>query len=107
MSGQELAGADKSWQESNDSHVDHHTPVNSSAFTLEDRAATPKSSPPSIPLPSQFLKIPRPSPLSIGLKRLGSSSGEPPSTQAVLAYPQTSSLKNIPVELTPLHHVTG
>jgi len=108
-----LPGAsDKKWNEWNEAHVDHQTPVNSS-YLLEDRPSTPKLSPPTLSLPSPFMKIPRPPPMSIGLKRLGSSSGNSsPSTQSRAAYhpyPQVSWLKtaNVPVELTPLMQITG
>ena len=96
----------KNWKEWNKIHVDHQVPVYTSL--LEAKAPSPKSSPPNLSLSPPFVKIPRPLPLS--LKRLGSSPGEsPPMNNTILAYPQTSWLKiaDVPVELTPLHHVAG
>ena len=96
----------KNWKDWNGIHVDHQVPVNPSL--LEAKAPSPKFSPPTLSLSPPFVKIPRPLPLS--LKRLGSSPGDsPPINNTILAYPQTSWLKiaDVPVELTPLHHVTG
>ncbi len=108
-----LGGNNDGWKEMNESHIDHQTPVNSS-LVLEDMTltSTPKSSTATISLTSPFTKLPRPPPLSIGLKRLSSGAVTSPrndTSPSILAFPQVSWLKtaDVPVELTPLFSVTG
>lgn len=103
--------SDDDWKGWNESQIDHETPVNTSLALDDSLLSSPKHSQATISLTSPFAKIPRP-PIGIGLKRLGSSSGNSPpsnSNPSIVAFPQVSWLKtaDIPVELTPLFSVTG
>ena len=117
MKRNHLGIIEKDWKDDNEnqsdqtevSTIEKQTSVNDSLLIDGNTGATSdanRASPTSLSI-SPFIKLPRP-PINMGLKRYVSSSGETV-TPLSLTHPQISWSKatDVPVELTPLHHVTG